>query len=167
MNKSCCQNRDWTKEIDVYIDELSRQGDVEGKLIAVMHRAQEIVGFLPADVQAHIAGRLSIPAAKVFGVATFYSYFSMAPKGKYSIDVCMGTACFVGGAEKVLDEFRKILGVDAGQTTDDLLFTLGTLRCVGECSLAPVVTINGKMYGGVSPEQVAGIIDEYKRGGVE
>jgi len=160
------------REIDAFIDALARQGSLDGKLIAVLHRAQEIVGYLPNEVQAHVARRLGIPLAKVNGVVTFYSFFSTVPKGKYVINVCMGTACFVVGADKVLDEFKKQLGIEAGQTTSDMVFSLNALRCVGACGLAPVVQINEKMYGKVAVADVsklidAHIIEAYKGGAAE
>jgi len=155
------------RELDAYIDELAQQGSMDGKLIAILHRAQEIIGYLPKEVQIHIARRLSLPPAKVFGVVSFYSYFSMVPRGKFVIDVCMGTACFVIGADKVLDEFKNLLGIEAGQTTPDRLFSLNALRCVGACGLAPVISVNGKMYGKVTPKDVSKIIEEYKGGAGE
>ena len=157
-----CQDHGQLKEIDTFIDQLAGQGSLDGKLISILHRAQEIIGYLPVEVQAHIARRLSLPAAKVYGVVSFYSFFSMVPKGKYIINVCMGTACFVVGADKVLDEFKKHLGIDAGQTTPDRLFSLNALRCVGACGLAPVVVINEKMHGKVTVQDVPGIINEYR-----
>ena len=166
-NESCCQDHGQLKEIDTFIDELAGQGSLDGKLISILHRAQEIIGYLPVEVQAHIARRLSLPPAKVYGVVSFYSFFSMVPKGKYIINVCMGTACFVVGADKVLDEFKKKLGIDAGETTPDRLFSLNALRCVGACGLAPVVVINEKMHGKVTLQDVPKIIEEYKGGGGE
>jgi len=166
-NESCCQDHGQLKEIDTFIDELAGQGSLDGKLISILHRAQEIIGYLPVEVQAHIARRLSLPPAKVYGVVSFYSFFSMVPKGKYIINVCMGTACFVVGADKVLDEFKKKLGIDAGETTPDRLFSLNALRCVGACGLAPVVVINEKMHGKVTLQDVPKIIEEYRGGGGE
>jgi len=152
------------EEIDAFIDELAEQGSLDGKLIAILHRAQGIVGYLPTEVQAHIARRLSIPAAKVHGVVSFYSFFSTVPKGKYVINVCMGTACFVVGAEAILNEFKKLLGIEAGQTTPDRMFSLNALRCVGACGLAPVVVVNEKMYGKVTVKDAGKIIEEHKGG---
>ena len=163
--ESCCQDHGQMKEIDAYIDELAQQGSLDGKLIAILHRAQEIVGYLPAEVQAHIARRLSMPPAKVNGVVTFYSFFSTIPQGKYVVNICMGTACFVLGADKILDEFSKQLGIASGETTPDHMFTLNALRCVGACGLAPLALVNGKLYGKITVEDVAKIISEYKEGG--
>ena len=167
-NKTCGssgQLNGLLKKIDAYIDELEQRGSLDGKLIAILHKAQEIVGFLPNEVQAHVAHRLSMPPARVNGVVTFYSFFNTKPKGKYAIDVCLGTACFVVGADKVFDEFKLALGIDAGQTTPDHLFSLNALRCLGACGLAPVVMVNGKMYGKVTTKDVAEIIEEYRGSG--
>jgi NADH-quinone oxidoreductase subunit E len=164
VNELCGQ----IEEIDAFIDELARKGSLSGKLVAILHRAQGIVGYLPDEVQAHIARRLSIPPAKVNGVVSFYSFFSTVPKGKYVINVCMGTACFVLGASRILEEFNKQLGIQAGQTTPDHLFSLTALRCVGACGLAPLVLVNEKLYGKVSVDDVKKIVTEYKeRRGVE
>jgi NADH-quinone oxidoreductase subunit E len=159
----CCAESGHLKEIDAFIDEMSQEGSLDGKLIAALHKAQEIVGYLPTEVQAHVARRLSIPAAKVYGVVTFYSYFSTVPSGKHVINVCIGTACFVKGANDVLNEFKLLLGVNAGETTPDKMFTLNALRCVGICGLAPVVMVNDKVYGKVTAAEVSHIIDEYSK----
>ncbi len=133
-----------------------------GDLIHVLHAAQNIFGYLPAEVQEIVANELNVSVAHVYGVVTFYSFFSMIPKGKHPISVCMGTACYVRGAEKVLDEFKRLLNVKVGQTTPDGSFSVSCLRCVGACGLAPVVTVGEKIYGRVAPEDVKGIIAEYK-----
>lgn len=154
------------RELDEFIDGLDICGAEcdkqvrEGSLITVLHHAQEIFGYLPTEVQSHIARRLEIPDSKVYGVVTFYSFFTIKPKGKFRINVCMGTACFVRGAADVLDAFAKELKIKAGETTGDMMFSLDALRCVGACGLAPVVTVNGKTYGRVKPEEVRGILDK-------
>lgn len=132
-----------------------------GELINILHAAQGIFGYLPREVQEIIASRLHIPVSRVYGVVTFYSFFTMTPKGKYPISVCLGTACYVRGAEKVLDEFQRQLEIKVGETTPDGLFSLDCLRCVGACGLAPVVTIAGKVYGRLTPEKVRDILAEY------
>ena len=154
-------------EIDRFIDQLEGQGSLDGKLIAILHRAQEVIGYLPDEAQAHIADRLDIPPARIYGVVTFYSFFSTVPKGKYVIDVCMGTACFVVGADAVLSQFKKLLGIEAGETTPDRLFTLNALRCVGACGIAPVVVVNGHMYAKVTVDDVGKIIEDCKGGLVQ
>jgi NADH-quinone oxidoreductase subunit E/NADP-reducing hydrogenase subunit HndA len=132
-----------------------------GELINVLHKAQHTFGYLPAEVQEIIAQELNVSLAKVYGVITFYSFFTMTPKGLHPISICTGTACYVRGAEKVLDEFKRILKVKVGETTPDGKFSLSCLRCVGACGLAPVVTIGEKVYGRVSPDGVKDILAEY------
>ena len=136
-------------------------GNQPGELINILHKAQDTFGYLPREVQEIIARQLGIPVSKVYGVVTFYSFFTMTPKGKYPISVCLGTACYVRGAEKVLDEFQRQLEIKVGETTPDGLFSLDCLRCVGACGLAPVVTIAGKVYGRLTPEKVRDILSEY------
>jgi NADH-quinone oxidoreductase subunit E len=144
------------KELDTFIDEI---GVDEGNLITVLHKAQDIFGYLPNDLQLHIARKLKIPAAKVNGVVTFYSYFTEKPKGKYVVSVCLGTACFVKGAENILNEIEETLKIKAGQTTPDSKFSLDGLRCVGACGLAPVVLVNDKVYGRVQKGQIKEILE--------
>jgi NADH:ubiquinone oxidoreductase 24 kD subunit len=146
------------KELNDYIDNLEEK---EGALINVLHEAQDIFGYLSEDVQLFIARKLEITAAKVFGVVTFYSFFTMEPRGKHVINVCMGTACFVKGADKVLEEFKKKLKIKEGNSSEDGMFTIDTLRCVGACGLAPVVTVDGKVYGRVKVDDVDKILSEY------
>jgi len=144
------------------LKEVCKQFDNDGgELINVLHAAQEMFGYLPAEVQELVANELNVSVAHVYGVVTFYSFFSMIPKGKHPISICMGTACYVRGAEKVLDEFKKHLDVKVGETTDDGKFSISCLRCVGACGLAPVVTVGERVYGRVAPEDVKGIIEEY------
>jgi NADH-quinone oxidoreductase subunit E len=147
------------KKLETYIDNIK---DKEGCLINVLHEAQDIFGYLSEELQLFISRKLGLTAAKVFGVATFYSYFTMEPRGKHVISICMGTACFVKGAEKVLEEFKTQLKIKDNNTSEDGLFTIDTLRCVGACGLAPVVTVDGKVYGRVKVEDVTKIIAEYK-----
>lgn len=133
-----------------------------GELINVLHKAQSIFGYLPAEVQEIVAQELNVPVAKVYGVVTFYSFFTMIPKGKHPISICTGTACYVRGAEKVLDEFKRRLKIEVGETSNDGKFSLSCLRCVGACGLAPVVMVGEKVYGRVSPDSVADILAEYE-----
>lgn len=153
------RNRHLFDKLDNFIDSLHTK---DGSLIQVLHHAQEIFGFLPKEVQLYIAQSLNIPPSKVYGVVSFYSYFTTEPKGKYKISVCLGTVCFVKGSDKILEQFEKELGIKVGETTDDLLFSLEDLRCVGACGLAPVVVINGKVYGQVKPSDVSNILDSYR-----
>ncbi|PKP48356.1 MAG: NAD(P)H-dependent oxidoreductase subunit E [Bacteroidetes bacterium HGW-Bacteroidetes-11] len=135
----------------------------KGELINVLHKAQGIFGYLPAEVQEVIAKELNISVAHVYGVVTFYSFFTMLPKGEFPISICLGTACYVRGAEKVIDEFKRLLHVNVGETTPDGKFSVACLRCVGACGLAPVVLVGDKVYGRVSPEGVKDIVAEYAK----
>lgn len=132
------------------------------ELINVLHKCQEHFGYLPAEVQEVVSNELVIPVAKIYGVITFYSFFTMTPKGKHPISICMGTACYVRGAEKVLEEFKKELKLQVGQTSADGKFSLSSLRCVGACGLAPVVMVGDKTYGRVAPDDVRNILKEYE-----
>jgi NADP-reducing hydrogenase subunit HndA len=132
------------------------------ELINVLHKCQEHFGYLPAEVQEVIAEELNLSVAKVYGVVSFYSFFTMKPKGKYPISLCMGTACYVRGADKILEEFKKELKLEVGQTTPDGKFSLSTLRCVGACGLAPVALIGDKTYGRLAPDDVKRILKEYE-----
>jgi NADH-quinone oxidoreductase subunit E/NADP-reducing hydrogenase subunit HndA len=134
----------------------------EGELINVLHKTQEAFGYLPESVQIEIAKEMKIPVARIYGVITFYSFFTMKPKGKYPISLCLGTACYVRGAEKVIDEFKKELKIKVGEVTPDGLFSLDCLRCVGACGLAPVLMVDGKVFGRVEPEHVKDILAQYK-----
>lgn len=137
-------------------------GNEQGELINVLHKTQRELGYLPAEVQEVIAQELNMPVAKVYGVVTFYSFFTMKPKGKYAISICMGTACYVRGAEKVLDEFRSNLGIEIGETTLDGKFSVDTLRCVGACGLAPVVTVGERTFGRVNPSEIWEILGAFE-----
>ena len=155
----CCNQADQEKyaELKKFIDSLPTQ---KGELIRVLHRAQGIFGYLPREVQVFVAREMEVPVSKVYGVVSFYSYFTMKPKGKYEISVCMGTACYVRGAESVLEELRKMLGIEPGETTEDGKFSLRSLRCVGACGLAPVMMVGDKVYGRVTPDMVDTILAE-------
>ncbi|MFO7755399.1 MAG: NADH-quinone oxidoreductase subunit NuoE [Bacteroidales bacterium] len=133
----------------------------EQELINVLHKCQEHFGYLPAEIQEVVADELQMPVATVYGVVSFYSFFTMIPKGKHPVSICMGTACYVRGAEKVLDEFKKELSIEVGQTTGDGKFSISSLRCVGACGLAPVVMVGDKTYGRVAPDDVKEILNEY------
>jgi len=133
-----------------------------GELIHILHKLQHEFGYLPAEVQEVVAEELNIPVARVYGVVTFYSFFTMTPRGKYPISICTGTACYVRGAETILQEFKKQLKINIGETTPDEKFSLNCLRCVGACGLAPVVIVGDRTYGRVSPDMVSEILKEFK-----
>ncbi|MBF4693001.1 NADH-quinone oxidoreductase subunit NuoE family protein [Fusibacter ferrireducens] len=145
--------------LDAFID---AQVSKKDGLIAVLHRAQDLFGYLPSELQLYVARKLNIPASKVYGVVSFYSYFTQEKRGEFTVSVCMGTACFVKGVDKVVDEFTKQLGVKFGETTPDGLFTMNDVRCIGACGLAPVVMINDKVFGHVKASDVANIIETCK-----
>jgi NADP-reducing hydrogenase subunit HndA len=134
----------------------------KGELINVLHQTQNTFGYLPEDVQEIIAENLHTSLAQVYGVVSFYSFFTMTPKGKHPINICKGTACYVRGAEKIIDEFKSLLDINIGETTKDEKFSLSSLRCIGACGLAPVVLIGDKVYGRVTLDNVKEILDEYK-----
>ncbi len=135
----------------------------ESALIKVLYEAQHIFGYLPKEVMLFIGEKLDIPAAKIYGVVSFYSYFTTEPKGRCQIKICMGTACFVCGAEKIARELEKQLDLEMGRTTPDRKFSLEELRCVGACGLAPVVLVNDKVYNKVAVDDISKIIKENER----
>ncbi|KAJ51197.1 hydrogenase, electron-transfer subunit [Clostridium tetanomorphum DSM 665] len=157
----CCKNEVMEGKFNQLSEFINTLENKEGSLIAVLHKAQNIFGYLPKEVQMFIAKQLDIPVSRVYGVVTFYSYFNTEPKGKYVINVCMGTACFVRGAGDVVDELQKKLNIKIGETTTDGKFTLEVLRCVGACGLAPVVTVNDKVYGHFTKDKVDKLLEEY------
>lgn len=132
-----------------------------GELINILHETQNTLGYLPQEVQVIVAKNLGIPATRVNGVVSFYAFFTEKPKGKHPISICLGTACYVRGSEKVQDEVKKVLGIEVGETTPDGVFSLDCLRCVGACGLAPVMTIDGKVFGNVDPKNVKSILDNF------
>ncbi|MDR0728982.1 MAG: NAD(P)H-dependent oxidoreductase subunit E [Prevotellaceae bacterium] len=133
----------------------------EGELINILHKTQESFGYLPPEIQECIARELRIPVAKVYGVVTFYTFFSMQPKGKYPISICLGTACYVRGSEKIVEALKNELGIDIGGITPDGKFSLDCLRCVGACGLAPVMLIGDRVHGRVDPLQIKDILTLY------
>lgn len=146
------------KELDAIV---TKYKDTRGKLIPILHEAQELFGYLPMEVQLAISKKSGIPLAEIYGVVSFYAQFSIYPKGDNKISVCMGTACYVKGAANVLDEIKTELGIEVGQCTEDRKFSLDACRCVGSCGLAPVVTINEDVYGKLTPEDIPDILAKY------
>lgn len=134
----------------------------KGALIPVLQEAQNIYGYLSKEVMQEISGELKIPLSKIFGVATFYAQFHLKPRGRNIVRVCLGTACHVRGGAKILEAVQNHLGIDQGDTTDDLRYTLETVACLGCCGLAPVMMINDDTHGRLTPDKVAGIIDQYE-----
>ena len=137
-------------------------------LMMILSDIQTEYGYIPVEVQELVSEKTVISVAEIYGVVTFYSFFSLKPKGKYVVGVCLGTACYVKGAQQIIDKFSELLGIAPGETSEDGLFTLDALRCIGACGIAPAVTINGKVYPKLSVSEVPGIVAEYKKlGGAE
>ncbi|MCQ4638033.1 NAD(P)H-dependent oxidoreductase subunit E [Anaerovorax odorimutans] len=155
----CAEASEKAKELKKII---AKYKDTRGALIPVLHEAQEVYGYLPLEVQREISLGLDIPLAEVYGVVSFYTQFSINPKGKYQINVCMGTACYVKGSNEILDKFKTRLSIDVGDCTDDQKFSLDACRCIGACGLAPVVTINDEVYGKLTADDVDDILDKYE-----
>ena len=152
-----------TKEQELkLLDVIEKYKDDPGAVMPVLQEVEEIYGYLPLEVQTIIADKLNIPLEEVYGVSTFYSQFSLTPKGKYHISVCLGTACYVKGAGKILEKIQQNLGIGAEECTPDGKFSLTACRCIGACGLAPVLTINDDVYGRLLPEEVDGILAKYK-----
>lgn len=148
-------------ELDRVIDRYSAE---PGQLIRILQKAQDIFGYLPEEVQAYVAEKTEIPVAEVNGVVTFYSLFSTEPKGKHVLNVCLGTACYVKGAQEVMDAIKKDLEIDEGETTADGMFTLKSTRCVGACGLAPILITDADVHGQIESRDVAKIIGRYRKG---
>ena len=146
------------REVVQFIESLPQK---KGHLVTVLHKAQSVFGYLPIEVQQFVADYMEVPLSQVYGVVSFYTFFTMVPKGKYPISVCMGTACFVKGADKVVQAFKEQLKIDIGDVTPDGKFSIDTLRCVGGCALAPIVMVGEKVYGNVTPGQVKKILADY------
>lgn len=142
---------------------VNRYKDEETPLMMVLEAIQTEYGYIPLEVQELVSQLMNIPVAEIYGVVTFYSFFSLKPKGKYVIGVCLGTACYVKGSQLVMDKFSEILGIKPGETTDDGLFTLDALRCIGACGIAPAISINGKVYPKMEVNKVGALINEYHK----
>ena len=152
-----------TKEQEAKLLEvIAKYKDQKGALMPIMQEAQEIYGYLPYQVQKIISDETGIPIEKIYGVATFYAQFSMSPKGKYVVSMCLGTACYVKGAGAILEEIEKVLKIEDGGCTPDGKFSLEVCRCVGACGLAPVMIVDGDVYGKMTPDRVAGILAKYE-----
>lgn len=154
--------KELTPEILELIETCKTREHPDSYLIAILHKVQEEYEYLSREHMDQVAHLLGIPTSYVFGVATFYHFFRLKPQGKYAISVCLGTACFVKGAERILEAFKDELGIEMGETTKDGLFSLTNTRCLGVCGLAPVVTVNGKVYSQVTPQQVPEILNRIR-----
>ena len=142
---------------------INRYKDERTPLMMILSDIQKEYGYIPLEVQEVVSEETGISVAEIYGVVTFYSFFSLNPKGRYVIGCCLGTACYVKGAQQVIDKFSDILGIQPGETTEDGMFTIDALRCIGACGIAPAVSINGKVYPKVAVNDVPHIIDEYRK----
>ena len=158
MCKCTCEKSD----LSLMNTTLEKYAKVKGSLITVLQKAQEIYGYLPVDVIYHIADKMDSTPAHVMGVATFYTQFRLKPVGKYLIMLCQGTACHVNGSERIENTIKEHLGIADGETTEDGLFTLKNVACLGCCSLSPVMMINGETYGSLTPEKTVSILNSLK-----
>ena len=140
---------------------IAKYKDTQGALIPVLHEAQEVFGYLPVEVQEKISEGLNVTMAEIYGVVTFYTQFSINPKGKYKIGVCLGTACYVKGSGDILEKIKQKLGIEVGECTPDGKFSLDATRCIGACGLAPVLTVNDDVYGRLVVDDVDGILEKY------
>lgn len=163
MEKNCCcgcnQHKDGLAEAREIINKFK---GMDGALIPVLHGLQNAYGYLPEDILQLVSMELNIPMTEIYGVASFYSFFSLEPKGKNVIRVCLGTACYVKGAQGLIDKISEELNVQVGKTTEDGLFTLEATRCLGACGLAPVLMIGDRVYGRLVPSDIPKILAEYK-----
>lgn len=150
-------------ELKDFIEDVKKREFPDSYLIAVLHKAQNLYNYLRKDIIYEIATSMNIPVSTIWGVATFYHYFNLEPRGKYVIFVCLGTACYVKGAERILNTLREQLKIDIGQTTDDMLFTLLETRCLGACGISPVMMVNNKVHSQLTPKKVIEIINNYRK----
>jgi NADH:ubiquinone oxidoreductase subunit E len=160
--KCCCGCSQEDPRLVELKETIESHKETKGALIPVLHKVQTIYGFLPEDVLKIVSEELEVPMTEIYGVASFYSIFSLAPKGEHVIRVCLGTACYVRGSQLIIDEIGKELGIGVGKTTEDGKFTLEATRCLGACGLAPVMEIGEKVYGRLVPEAVSDILKEYR-----
>ena len=159
-NASGCIEKD--ERINLVEEIIAKHKNSNGSLIPILHEVQDLYGYLPEEVQKKIAKDMNIPISEVFGVISFYSHFALKAKGKHRISLCMGTACYVKGSGPILDKLKETLNIGVGETTEDGEFTLEDCRCLGACGLAPVLTVNGKVFGRLTKDDVAEIIDNCK-----
>ena len=164
LKDEVCNVHTMTEEVkyDLLKNVIIDYGKKESNLIQILHMAQAIFGYVPADVQHFIADKMDLSVSKVNSVLTFYSFFSTQPKGKYNVSICLGTACYVRGGKEVLNKLKSVLGIDVGATTEDKIFSLSVMRCIGACGLAPAMTINNKVYKQVNPNKIQLILGMLK-----
>jgi NADH:ubiquinone oxidoreductase subunit E len=163
MTAECCCKDDKMKELKEYMEGMKGTAHPESNLIAILHKAQGLYGHLSREVMDEIALTMDVPTAHMWGVATFYHYFNLKPMGKHVISVCLGTACYVKGASDILDTIKRELKIGLGETTADMQFSLSETRCLGACGLAPVMMVDDKIYGELTPLKVSEIIADYRK----
>lgn len=158
-----CENSGLSaEEISKVQEFIAANQNTDGALIPVLHQVQEYFGYIPYEAQRLIAKGLKVPIADIYGVITFYSRFTLKPTGKYKISVCLGTACYVKGSENILEKIQETIGVKAGDSSADGMYSVEATRCIGACGLAPVMTVNEDVYGKVTPEEIPTIMEKYK-----
>ena len=150
-------------ELKTYIQQQEKKDYPESYLIAVLHKTQSLFGYVPREAMDFIAEEMSIPTAHIWGVVTFYHYFNLTPPGKHVVSVCLGTACYVKGANQILQRLKDDLKIEVGEVTEDGLFSLEGARCLGACGLAPVVMIDDKIYGDLTPDKMSAIITKLRK----
>ncbi len=141
---------------------INEQPSKEHAIITVLHRAQKLFGYLPKELQLYVARQLNVPAARVFGVVSFYSFFTQTPRGEHTISICMGTACFVKGVSSIKDKLKDVLAIDVNQTTPDGKFTLKEVRCIGACGLAPVIMVDQEIIGNLTAHDMESLVIKYR-----
>ncbi len=151
------------EQLTSFIKSVADKPHPDSYLIAVLHKAQELYGYLPREIMDVISEQMNIPTANIWGAATFYHYFNLNPPGRYTISICLGTACYVKGANDVLNAIKNHLEIDLGQTTEDGLFSLQPARCLGACGLAPVIMIEDKIHGDLTPKSVVELLEQYRK----
>ncbi|MEI8344594.1 MAG: NAD(P)H-dependent oxidoreductase subunit E [Candidatus Omnitrophota bacterium] len=166
MNAQCLtENEAKRQDLRAYMDEIKTREYSDSYVIAILHKAQDLYGYLDKTALDEVSVYMDIPTAHLWGVATFYHYFNLTPKGKHTIAVCLGTACYIKGIQDIADAIREELKIDYNQTSEDGLFTLQEARCLGACGLAPVVMIDGKIYGRMTPKKMLQMIQQYRKQG--
>lgn len=163
MTKACACQDEKMKELKEFMLQYKDTLRSESNLIAILHKAQELYGYLSKEVMDEVALAMDIPTAHIWGVATFYHYFNLTEQGKHTIAVCLGTACYIKGAGEILDRIKEELKIEVGGITEDKLFSLQIARCLGACGLAPVMMIDGKIYGSLTPKKVSEILQSYRK----
>lgn len=158
-----CKNCMGLKVNEVAVQAVEKYKGKSGAVMMALHDIQDVCGYISEDNQKYLSNKLGVPLSEIYGIITFYNRFSLIPKGKYNIQVCTGTACHVKGSDEVLNEFKRILGIDVGETTKNGKFSLEAVRCLGACGLAPAIVINGEVYGKMEVKKVEEVLNKYTK----